>query len=191
MASFAASTLLTVFQKLYAAAEGVQVNKKHCKRLTERVRCIEHPLLAKAQASEQVHAMAVRVLTEITEFLLGFNAAKAMFHWCDHRSNTTALNDLSNSLTSLLGDVALIAISVQLQDERDDFEQQQIINKQQLPIAQAEEVNKRLQLDAPEDFIGFLEIDYGKLRQGRELGLGGFAVVFKSIWQGKDVAVKY
>ena len=75
MASSAVSILFTVFQKLYAAANGVQSNKKACEHLTERVRCIEKHLLAKAQTSEEVHAMVTRILTEITKFLLSFNAA--------------------------------------------------------------------------------------------------------------------
>jgi serine/threonine protein kinase len=191
MANFAASTLFVVFQKFYAAATGVQSNKKACKHLAERVRCIEEPLLAKAQTSDEVHSMATRILTEITQFLLSFNAAKTILHWRDHASNTAAFKDFHDSLTRVVGNIALIASSVQLQDSRDDFEQQQIINKQNLSIAEAETANKLLQLDAPKAFTGFVEIDYDTLNVGRQLGHGSFGLVYKSKWQGKDVAVKY
>jgi Protein kinase domain len=191
MASFAVSTLFVVFQKLYAAANGVQSNKKACEHLTDRVRCIEQPLLAKAQTSLEMHAMATRILTEITEFLLSFQAAKTILHWRDHASNTAAFKDFHDNLTRLVGDIALITSSEQLQDARDEFEQQQVLNKKNLSIAEAEKANKQLQLGAPEAFTGFVEIDYRSLKTGRQLGHGTFGLVYKSTWQGKDVAVKY
>jgi serine/threonine protein kinase len=48
-----------------------------------------------------------------------------------------------------------------------------------------------LQLGAPQAVIGFVEIDYRCLNMGRQLGHGTFGLVYKSTWQGKDVAVTY
>jgi Protein tyrosine and serine/threonine kinase len=196
MADLVGSTMMlaNLLLAVVNAARTVQSFKQQSKRFAERVNMLKDTLLTKA-SSPSAEALVRDLLLRIADFLAKLQTKKPLLKLMYHREITAQFAEFGASLAELQGDLdfcynAPVYAAENLLDARDDFEQAQITNKSMMPEAVAEQTNKQLQLEAPPELRGFLEIDFDLLQRGQHLGEGSFGVVFKSSWSGMAVAVK-
>jgi hypothetical protein len=134
------------------------------------------------------------LLTDILTFLKKHHEQKVIERFLNFQQTTASFADFRERLNELVADVhfvgAVVAQADAQQDELDDFEAQQVINREQLSPNRSQAVNKQLQSEAPREFTGFVETDFSKLVLEGILGGGAFGVVHKSRWNGMAVAVQ-
>jgi serine/threonine protein kinase len=194
MADAAGGIIVELCKFIYAAADAVKSHKRRSKRLKERVQRLEQHLLHKAQRLPSFALEIKELLGAIHEFLKEREVKKVVRHFFTYKEITNSFAEFTERLNELLADLKFLEDEVPqadaLQDELDDFEAQQVINREILDPSCAQAVNKQLQSEAPREFTGFTEIDYDSIALGGELGGGSFGVVHKGTWRRMAVAVK-
>jgi serine/threonine protein kinase len=184
---------LKALKFLYVASEGVKAHRRLSQRLKERVKRLEEPLHNKASAVPEFAAAATELLNQIAKFLAQHKEKKPILRFVFYQQIIADFDDFGKRLSELVGDVQFageIDRAEQRQVELDDFDEQQSTNRDLLPLAEAEQANKCLQLEAPKEFTGFVEIDSKDFQQGAKLGAGSLGIVYRSKWKGMEVAVK-
>jgi tRNA A-37 threonylcarbamoyl transferase component Bud32 len=177
------------------AADAVKSQKSRSRRLKERIHRLEPHLLQKAKSAPAFTQTCIELLEAIGDFLNQLKHTKVMEDFVNHQQVTASFANFDERLNELVADVhsvdaAAVAPADLLQDQVDDFEAQQAINRDLLPSGRAQEVNKQLQNEAPEEFTGFVEIDFNTLILENLLGEGTFGIVHKGKWSGESVVVK-
>jgi tRNA A-37 threonylcarbamoyl transferase component Bud32 len=194
MADAAGGVIIQLCKFIYAAADAVKSHKQLSKRLKERVQRLEQPLMHKVQKVPAFASVAEELLLAIHAFLEEHRRKKVIERFLYYQQITASFAEFRERLNELVADSQFVEAEAAqvdvLQAELDDFEAQQVINREQLSPSRAQTVNKQLQSEAPKEFTGFTEIDYDSIVFGGELGGGSFGVVHKGTWRRMAVAVK-
>jgi Protein tyrosine and serine/threonine kinase len=194
MADAASGVIIELCKFIYAAADAAKSHKKLSKQLKDRVDRLEKHLLRKAQRLPSFASEITKLLAAIHEFLKKREVKKVIKHFFTYKEITDSFAEFRARLNELVADSQFVEAEVAqadvLQDELDDFEAQQVINREMLDPSRAQAANKQLQSEAPREFTGFTEIDYDSLALGVELGSGSFGVVQRGTWSRMAVAVK-
>jgi hypothetical protein len=153
------SVVLELCKFIYAAADAVKSHKQLSKRLKARVERLEQPLLQKVKRLPSFVSVAEELLTAIHEFLKKRKKKKVIQRYLQYQEITACFAEFRERLNELVADSQFVEAEVVqaevLQAERDDFEQQQVIIREQLSLSRAHAVNKQLQSGAPREFAGF------------------------------------
>eukprot|EP00953_Heterococcus_sp_UTEX-ZZ885_P005585 3480-Heterococcus_DN1.PRE.2 len=194
MADAASGVIIELCKFIYAAADAAKSHKKLSKQLKDRVDRLEKHLLRKAQRLPSFASEITKLLAAIHEFLKKREVKKVIKHFFTYKEITDSFAEFRARLNELVADSQFVEAEVAqadvLQDELDDFEAQQVINREMLDPSRAQAANKQLQSEAPREFTGFTEIDYDSIALGGELGGGSFGVVHMGTWRRMAVAVK-
>jgi hypothetical protein len=154
MAEFiaAAVTVSKIVRKICDVANAMTSNEEEGISLALRVQAIEEPLRERAAASKAAQDMVMHELHRIATFLEQFGPNQP---WGKQISNGLNADGIKADfkayreiLRDLITDTEMVRAHAaeQLQKRRDDLEQQQIINKQNLSIEEAEKANKSCNL---------------------------------------------
>jgi hypothetical protein len=187
-----AMTLASLLLAVVQAAKDVQSYKQQSKRLAARVSMLKDTMLMKASKSSTAEAIVRDLLLNIKDFLSKLQIKRPLLKIIYNRDITAQSTEFGVALNELKGDLDFCynaqCTAENLDDARDDFEYAQIINTLTMPQSAAEQINKQLQLEAPPELRGFVEIDFNLLHAGRPLGEGSFGTVSLSNWSGMAVA---
>jgi predicted Ser/Thr protein kinase len=188
-------SLCKVFAEIAKAVEAVQSFKQQSKSLGGRIAMVGAELEQRGQISAAATLHVKDYLSRVKAFLINFHTKQIIKKFVFYNRITAEFHSYNRDLDTLIKDLQFVAAATTNQtllDEaaRDDFIQQQVTNRQMMPARESIMVNKQLQLEAPVEFTGFLEIDFDVLQLGELLGEGTFGSVYQSKWNSKDVAVK-
>jgi serine/threonine protein kinase len=202
VAGAAGGLLQQLIINIVAAARALKMFKHKSKRLAGRITVLSSCLLSitqDQQAYEEVHDLLqsiagflekLRSKSRISKFVHFDEVASKFQHF------NSALDDVKGDLMYVKEGLAYVKSdeleqqAEDSQDIRDDFDLLQAVNYRELPPAEAEAVNKELQLMAPKNLVGFEEIEYSSLEKEHLLGEGSFSRVYQAQWKDMVVAVK-
>jgi small-conductance mechanosensitive channel len=150
MADAAGGAILELCKYIYAAADAVESHKRRSKRLKERVRRLEQHLLHKVQKLPSFALEIEELLRAIHKFLKEREVKQVVRHFFTYQRITSCFAKYTERLNELVADLNFVdaAADVLQDEERADFEEQQLINRELLPPREARQTNKQLQLEA-------------------------------------------
>jgi tRNA A-37 threonylcarbamoyl transferase component Bud32 len=182
------------------------MNRNASARLAQRVELfcgpVTHYLMRNPNAL--LDQIVVDLLQAIEVHLDGLKHKWRITQLVQHQEITNHFMQLNEQLNQLTGHMAMIqgvhflpvdssprdATAEDNCDKVEDFTQMQQNNLEMIPDDQVEEINRGLQLGAPFDFKGFIEIDYNLIKKDLVLHKGSSDTIYRAKLEGLDVAVK-